>query len=91
MRVYEASFADATDVAGLSSLAGQTPVSATKRLVVDLASWIPSFPPALATLSNIEGMSFGPPGPNGERTVMLVSDDNFRATQTTAFIWFALP
>lgn len=91
VRVYEASFADATDVAGLSSLAGQTPVSATKRLVVDLASWIPSFPPALATLSNIEGMSFGPPGPNGERTVMLVSDDNFRATQTTAFIWFALP
>lgn len=91
VRVYEASFAAATDVSGMASLAGQTPVPATKRLVVDLASWIPSFPASLATLSNIEGMSFGPPGPKGERTVMLVSDDNFRPTQTTAFIWFALP
>lgn len=91
VRVYEASFAAATDVSATASLAGQTPVPATKRLVVDLASWIPSFPKSLATLSNIEGMSFGPPGPKGERTVMLVSDDNFRATQTTAFIWFALP
>lgn len=91
VRVYEASFAAATDVSALDSLAGHTPVPAAKRLVVDLASWIPSLPPSLRTLSNIEGMSFGPPGPKGERTVMLVSDDNFRATQTTAFIWFALP
>jgi len=91
VRVYEASFAAATDVSTMASLAGQSPVPATKRLIVDLASWVPNFPPSLVTLSNIEGMSFGPPGPKGERTVMLVSDDNFRATQTTAFIWFALP
>lgn len=91
VRVYEASFTDATEVSGQPSLAGQAVVPATKHLVVDLASWIPAFPASLATLSNIEGMSFGPPGPKGERTVMLVSDDNFRATQTTAFIWFALP
>jgi hypothetical protein len=91
VRVYEASFATATDVSTMASLAGQTPLPATKRLIADLAGWIPSFPPSLATLSNIEGMSFGPPGPTGERTVMLVSDDNFRPTQTTAFIWFALP
>ena len=91
VRVYEASFERATDVSGLASLAGEAPQPATKRLIADLASWIPAFPPSLATLSNIEGMSFGPPGPKGERTVMLVSDDNFRATQTTAFIWFALP
>lgn len=91
VRIYEASFAAATDVSTMASLAGQSPVPATKRLIVDLASWIPSFPPSLVTLSNIEGMSFGPPGPKGERTVMLVSDDNFRPTQTTAFIWFALP
>ncbi len=79
----------------LSAVARSLPLRLLRRrvvgLVADLATWIPSFPPSLATLSNIEGLSFGPPGPKGERTVMLVSDDNFRPTQTTAFIWFALP
>ena len=50
VRVYEASFAAATDVSGMASLAGQTPMPATKRLVVDLASWIPRFPASLARL-----------------------------------------
>jgi hypothetical protein len=44
----------------------------------------------MATLSNFEGMAFGPAGPAAERTVMLVSDDNFREIQTTAFVWLSL-
>lgn len=90
VRLYEVRLDGADDVSGLPSLDGRAPVLARKRLVLDLASWRPQLPAALATLSNIEGLSFGPPGPRGERTVMLVSDDNFRATQTTAFIWLAL-
>jgi hypothetical protein len=35
-------------------------------------------------------VSFGPSGPTGERTIVLVSDDNFRNSQTTAFIWIGL-
>lgn len=90
VRLYEVSVAGADDVSGLTSLAGRSPVAATKRLVADLMAWRDRLPPALATGTNVEGLSFGPPGPSGERTVMLVSDDNFRATQTTAFIWIAL-
>jgi hypothetical protein len=90
VRLFEVSVAGADDVSGRTSMAGTSPVPARKRLVVDLSGWRSRLPAALATLSNIEGMSFGPPGPRGERTVMLVSDDNFRASQTTAFIWLAL-
>lgn len=90
VRLYEVSVAGADDVSGLASMAGMSPVAARKRLVLDLTEWRSRLPASLATLSNIEGLSFGPPGPNGELTVMLVSDDNFRASQTTAFIWIAL-
>ncbi|MEZ5290780.1 MAG: esterase-like activity of phytase family protein [Vicinamibacterales bacterium] len=90
VRLFEVTLDGADDVSGLDSLAGAAPVLARKRLVVDLAQWRSRLPPALATLSNFEGMAFGPPGPAGETTVMLVSDDNFRPTQTTAFLWLAL-
>lgn len=90
VRLFEVTIDGADDVSGLESLAGVAPVLARKRLVVDLARWRPRLPPALATLSNFEGIAIGPPGPGGEATVMLVSDDNFRPTQTTAFLWLAL-
>lgn len=90
VRLYEVSVADADDVSGQTSMAGSSPVPARKRLVVNLMDWRSRLPSSLSTLSNFEGLSFGPPGPKGERTVMLVSDDNFRVTQTTAFIWIGL-
>lgn len=90
VRLYEVALDGAEDVAGVASLQGRAPALARKRLVLDLATWRDRLPPVLATLSNIEGLAFGPPGPRGERTVMLVSDDNFRPSQTTAFIWIAL-
>jgi hypothetical protein len=90
VRLYEVRLDGADDVSARPSLVGPTPVAVRKRLLLDLASWRDRLPPALATLSNFEGLAFGPAGPRGERTVMLVSDDNFRPTQTTAFLWLAL-
>lgn len=90
VRLYELTLTGADDVSGIDALAGRSPVTVRKRLVLDLASWRADLPASLGTGSNIEGIALGPPGPKGERTVMLVSDDNFRATQTTAFIWLAL-
>lgn len=90
VRLFEVSLDGADDVSTLPALEGRQVVPAKKRLVLDVATWRLHFPPSLQTLSNIEGIAFGPPGPKGERTVMLVSDDNFRASQTTAFIWLAL-
>jgi hypothetical protein len=41
-------------------------------------------------LDNVEGMTFGPRLPDGRRSVVLVSDDNFAASQFTQFLVFAL-
>jgi len=58
--------------------------TATKELVLDLDDLgIP--------LDNVEGMTFGPRLPDGRRSVVLVSDDNFAASQFTQFLVFAIP
>ena len=41
-------------------------------------------------LDNVEGMTFGPRLPDGRRSVVLVSDNNFAAAQFTQFLLFAL-
>jgi hypothetical protein len=41
-------------------------------------------------IDNIEGMTFGPPLPDGRQTLVIVSDNNFAATQFTQFIVLAL-
>src|SRR4029078_6925832 len=56
--------------------------TASKQLVLDLDELgIP--------LDNVEGMTFGPRPPDGRRSVVLVSDDNFAASQFTQFLVFA--
>jgi hypothetical protein len=46
--------------------------------------------PELAQLDNFEGMAFGPDLPDGARTLLLVSDDNFNPHQRTAFLLFRI-
>ena len=41
-------------------------------------------------LDNVEGMTFGPRLHHGRRSLVLVSDNNFAATQFTQFLLFAL-
>jgi hypothetical protein len=41
-------------------------------------------------LDNVEGMTFGPRLRGGKRTLLLVSDNNFAATQFTQFLLFAV-
>jgi hypothetical protein len=57
--------------------------STTKTLLLNLdALGLP--------LDNVEGMTFGPRLRHGQRTLLLVSDNNFAATQFTQFLLFAL-
>ena len=42
------------------------------------------------TLDNQEGLTFGPNLPDGRRTLVLISDDNFSETQVTQFLAFAV-
>ena len=56
----------------------------TKSLLLDLSTLKNDDGTFLAT-DNIEGITFGPEF-NGQRTLMLVSDNNFSGTQFTQFI-----
>ena len=84
LRVYVIDTRDGTDVLNVPVLKpGQyTPV--IKRLLVNFDTL------GLKRLDNTEGMSFGPRLPNGNRTLIFVSDDNFRASQITQFLAFEL-
>jgi hypothetical protein len=68
----------ATDVSGVESLAagGWTPVR--KTLLYDFGS---AFEP-----DNLEGVTFGPELPDGDRTLVVVSDDNFDEKQATQIV-----
>lgn len=90
VRLYLVDVSGAEDVSSRASLTGATVRPAQKRLLLDLTTVAARMPAALATLSNFEGIAEGPPAPDGSRTLLLVSDDNFRATQTLAFVWLKL-
>ncbi len=84
IRLYLADARQATNVSGLDSIAGQAVVPMQKSLLLDLSTLKNDDGTFLAT-DNIEGITFGPEF-NGQRTLMLVSDNNFSGTQFTQFI-----
>ncbi|HUE97680.1 MAG TPA: esterase-like activity of phytase family protein [Anaerolineales bacterium] len=81
--LYEIQTQDATDVSGYFSLPSDfEPVS--KRLILDVEADLGIEP------DNIEGMAFGPALPDGRLPLILVSDNNFAASQSTQFIVLAV-
>ena len=85
IKLYYVAFAGADDVNDLDSLTGAIGSirTARKSLLLDLRSL--GLP-----LDNIEGMTLGPRLPDGRRSLVLVSDNNFAATQFTQFLLFAV-
>ncbi|MET7688132.1 esterase-like activity of phytase family protein [Streptomyces sp. NPDC005483] len=86
-RIHLVDLPGATDVLGRDSLTDPSarpgrPVR--KTLMTDLSDV-----PGLPRVDNVEGITLGPRLPDGRRTVVLVSDDNFAARQVTQFIAFA--
>jgi 3-phytase len=85
IKLYMVALPGASDVNGADSLAGvlDRVRPAQKTLLLDLDELgIP--------LDNVEGLTFGPRLPNGRQSVVLVSDNNFAASQFTQFLLFAL-
>ena len=89
--LYEIQTQGATDVSGDFSLypngVGQPPIAftpVTKRLILNVEQDLGIEP------DNIEGMAFGPALPDGRLPLVLVSDNNFAASQATQFIVLAV-
>jgi hypothetical protein len=85
IKLYDVALPGATNVAGADSLGGRlgTIRTAQKTLLFDLDTLgIP--------LDNVEGLTLGPTLPDGRRSLVLVSDNNFAASQFTQFLLFAL-
>lgn len=84
IRLYFVDASNATDVSGLPSLAGASYTPAAKTLLLDLSTLTHDDGTPLA-LDNIEGITWGLEY-NGKPTLVLVSDNNFGATQFTQFV-----
>ena len=82
LRVYLIDTRDGSDVLNVPVLRDGNYTSVQKRLVINFDSL------NLKKLDNTEGMTFGPRLPNGNRTLIFVSDDNFRQSQITQFLAF---
>jgi 5'/3'-nucleotidase SurE len=87
IKIYEISLQGATDISAIDSLASLTPAQlaalqpVSKRLVLNLDDL------KLSTgLDNVEGLAFGPKLADGRQSIVLVSDNNFSATQFTQVI-----
>ena len=91
IRIFKNSItAKTTDVSKIQSLktAEYSPVE--KTLILDLDDVVPSLQSTAKALDNIEGLSFGPTLKNGNRTLIVCSDNNFSKTQRTMFIAFEI-
>ena len=84
IRLYRVDLAGATDVQGAENLSEvQRLRTAAKSLLLDLDD-------LGLTLDNLEGMTLGPRLPDGSRSLVLVSDNNFTPGQASQFLLFAL-
>ena len=71
-----------TDVSGIEKLAGATFMPMSRRVLLEMPLTFQG-----VKLDNIEGIAWGRTLANGNRTLVLVADNNFTAeTQTTQFI-----
>ena len=82
LRLYEIDTRAASDTLALEALSPDNHNPAPKRLVADFATL------GLSRLDNSEGLCWGPNLPNGNRLLVVVSDDNFNPLQITQFAAF---
>lgn len=82
LRLFEIDTRAGSDTLEVDALAPGNYKAAPKKLVADFATL------GLSRLDNSEGMCWGPDLPNGNRLLVVVSDDNFNPLQITQFAAF---
>ncbi|MGL5082832.1 MAG: esterase-like activity of phytase family protein [Microcoleaceae cyanobacterium] len=86
IQLFKVSLDDADQVQGIDRLQDQI----TQFSPVHKTPWLNLNSLGL-TLDNVEGMTFGPELPDGRRSLILVSDNNFNPIQVTQILLFAVP
>ncbi len=81
-RLYEAELSGASDTLAVDTLRPGRYAPARKRLLLDLRQ------SGLSHVDNFEALCWGPPRPNGARTLVMATDDNFNPLQVTQFAAF---
>lgn len=84
IRVYKVDLSNATDISHLASLKDQSYQLVKKELVIDFKDIADKV--SDKRLDNMEAMTLGPILPNGNPTLIFVSDNNFSKHQRTLFI-----
>lgn len=85
IRIYKCSIGPlTTDVSKIESLKHAEYGTVIKELVADLDDYLIQMNPH--ELDNVEGIAFGPTLANGNRTLIVVSDNNFGKGQRTLFM-----
>jgi hypothetical protein len=86
IRLFRVDLAGATDVSSRESLRGSADVIPVRKTLVVDVNTLSGLAPPLTQLDNFEGMTWGPRGADGRRSLILVSDDNFSERQVTGFL-----
>lgn len=81
---------DSSRTTTIGSLKGADFNFVKKELVADLNDFVPLFATGKKKLDNMEAMTFGPKLPNGNHTLLIMSDDNFNKRQRTLLLAFEL-
>lgn len=90
-RIFVVDLTGATDVASVESLEEENGwTSVRKELLLDLDEIVPYLSSGFRRLDNFEAMGLGPKLPDGGRSLLVVSDDNFSDRQRSAFLLFSL-
>jgi hypothetical protein len=84
VRVYITDLSNASDISQLRSLKEQSFNNpASKKLLINMET-------LGIVIDNIEGVTFGPDLPNGKKSLLFVSDNNFSSDQKTQFLLFEI-
>ncbi|WP_299434060.1 esterase-like activity of phytase family protein [uncultured Maribacter sp.] len=86
VKIYSVDISNATNVSGVSSLEGAVYTASTKKLLFDFESIRSKLTNGI--VDNIEGITFGPDFKNGNRSLVVIADNNFSsfAPQLNQFI-----
>ncbi len=83
VKIFKVDFSEATEISSMQSLVDNEYTPVKKELIIDFSDFN-------MKIDNIEGMAFGADFPDGRKSLICVSDDNFGETQQTQIWLFAV-